>query len=164
MKSVIVYYWLTEAWVQGKGPASMALDKIASGGQTGVDRGALDAALAVGFACGGWCPKERNAEDGPIPGSYPMTLPIGSGYRQRMVKNVVDSDGTAILFNQTLSGGTLYTHDVCRRERKPFIVARSIGGCLAPFTRGERKFAKNWRGTGNRNYGNGRIGECPGVA
>ena len=51
-----------------------------------------------------------------------MTLPIGSGYRQRMVKNVVNSDGTAILFNQTLSGGTLFTHDVCRRERKPFIV------------------------------------------
>ena len=44
----------------------MSLVKIVSGGQTGVDRGALDAALAVGFACGGWCPKDRNAEDGPI--------------------------------------------------------------------------------------------------
>ena len=44
----------------------MSLIKIVSGGQTGVDRGALDAALAAGFACGGWCPKDRNAEDGPI--------------------------------------------------------------------------------------------------
>jgi hypothetical protein len=51
-----------------------------------------------------------------------MTLLTGDGYRQRTVKNVVDSDGTAILFNQSLSGGTLCTHDVCRRERKPFVV------------------------------------------
>jgi hypothetical protein len=100
----------------------MALTRIISGGQSGVDRGALDADLAVGFACGGWCPKDRSAEDGPIPDRYPMTLLAGGGYRQRTVKNVVDSDGTVILFNQTLSGGTLYTHDVCRRERKPFIV------------------------------------------
>ena len=100
----------------------MVLAKIVSGGQTGVDRGALDAALASGFACGGWCPKDRNAEDGPIPDKYPMTLLAGGGYRQRTVMNVLDSDGTAILFNQSLSGGTLYTHDVCRRERKPYIV------------------------------------------
>ena len=100
----------------------MTLTKIMSGGQTGVDRAALDAALAMEFPCGGWCPKDRNAEDGPIPDRYPMTWLVGGGYRQRTVKNVVDSDGTVILFNQTLSGGTLYTHDVCRRERKPFIV------------------------------------------
>ncbi len=43
-------------------------------------------------------------------------------HRQRTVKNVLHSDGTAILFNQSLSGGTLYTHDVCRRERKPYIM------------------------------------------
>jgi hypothetical protein len=51
-----------------------------------------------------------------------MTLLAGGGYRQRTVKNVRDSDGTAILFNQSLSGGTLYTHDVCRHERKPYIM------------------------------------------
>ncbi len=100
----------------------MLLTKIVSGGQTGVDRGALDAALAVAFPCGGWCPKDRDAEDGPIPDRYPMTLLVGGGYRQRTVKNVLDSDGTAILFNELLTGGTLYTHDVCRRERKPYIV------------------------------------------
>src|SRR5271165_821994 len=100
----------------------MSLIKIVSGGQTGVDRGALDAALAAYFPCGGWCPKDRNAEDGPIPDRYPMALLVGGAYRQRTVKNVLDSDGTAILFNQSLSGGTLYTHDVCRRERKPYIV------------------------------------------
>jgi hypothetical protein len=51
-----------------------------------------------------------------------MTLLVSGGYRQRTVKNVVDSDGTAILFSERLSGGTLYTHDACRRERKPFII------------------------------------------
>jgi Circularly permutated YpsA SLOG family len=45
----------------------MTLTKIVSGGQTAVDRGALDAALAAGFPCGGWCPADRRAEDGPIP-------------------------------------------------------------------------------------------------
>jgi len=44
----------------------MALTKIVSRGQTGIDRGALDAALAAGFSCGGWCPADRRAEDGPI--------------------------------------------------------------------------------------------------
>jgi hypothetical protein len=51
-----------------------------------------------------------------------MTLLEGGGYRQRTVKNVLDRDGTAILFVESLKGGTLYTHDVCRREHKPYIV------------------------------------------
>jgi hypothetical protein len=100
----------------------MALTKIISGGQTGVDRGALDAALAVGFPCGGWCPADRKAEDGPIPERYPMSLLTERGDRLRTLKNVQTSDGTAILFNQTLSGGTKLTRDTCIREKKPFIV------------------------------------------
>jgi hypothetical protein len=91
-------------------------------GQTGVDRGALDAALASGFPCGGWCPWDRAAEDGVIPEKYPL-LPIScGGYRQRTLKNVVDSDGTVILFTGQLSGGTKLTRDLCVREKKPFVV------------------------------------------
>jgi hypothetical protein len=56
---------------------------------------------------------------------YPMTSLQGGGYRQRTVNNVLDSDGTAILFYESLTGGTLYTHDVCRREHKPYIVLDS---------------------------------------
>ena len=100
----------------------MPLTKIVSGGQTGVDRGALDAALAAKFPCGGWCPADRRAEDGPIPLRYPMTPLPGSGYRDRTLKNVIDSDGTAILFFGSLTGGTKRTRDICVRQKKPFVV------------------------------------------
>jgi hypothetical protein len=100
----------------------MALVKIVSGGQTGVDRAALDAALAAGFACGGWCPANRSAEDGPIPEKYPMSLLNEGSDRQRTLRNVHDSDGTAILFHHSLTGGTKLTRDLCIREKKPFVV------------------------------------------
>jgi len=100
----------------------MALARIVSGGQSGVDRAALDAALAAAFPCGGWCPPDRGAEDGPIPDRYPMSLMSVGGSRQRILKNVQAGDGTAILFHRELSGGTKLTRDLCIREKKPFIV------------------------------------------
>jgi Circularly permutated YpsA SLOG family len=100
----------------------MALIKIVSGGQTGVDRGALDAALAAKFPCGGWCPSDRRAEDGPIPVRYPLTPLPGGGYRERTRQNVIDSDGTAIVFYESLTGGTLLTRNLCVGAKKPFIV------------------------------------------
>ena len=60
-------------------------------------RGALDAALAAGFPCGGWCPEGRKAEDGPIPDRYPLRELPGAGYRDRTIRNVRDSDATVIL-------------------------------------------------------------------
>ena len=99
--------------------------KIVSGGQTGVDRGALDAALAAQFPCGGWCPEGRQSEDGRIPDNYPLLVLEGSGYRQRTLKNVQDSDGTLILFTESLTGGTKLTRDLCLREQKPFLVVDS---------------------------------------
>jgi hypothetical protein len=102
------------------------IEKIISGGQTGVDRGALDAALASGFPCGGWCPAERVAEDGRIPACYPVQELPGAGYRRRTVQNVRDSDATAILCRGQPSGGTRLTALLCVRERKPVLLIDAV--------------------------------------
>jgi hypothetical protein len=103
----------------------MRLKKIVCGGQTGVDRAALDAALAVGFPCGGWAPGDRMAEDGIIPERYPlMVLPKG-GYRQRTRLNVSDSDGTAILYSELLKGGTRLTRNLSALLKRPYILVNA---------------------------------------
>ncbi len=50
----------------------MALTKIVSGGQDGVDQAALRAAQALGVACGGWCPPGRKCNSGVIPEVFPL--------------------------------------------------------------------------------------------
>ncbi len=97
--------------------------KIVSGGQTGVDRAALDFALANGIAHGGWCPKGGRAEDGRLPEKYNLKETPRRDYRQRTEWNVRDSDGTLIIINRELSGGTLYTLETARRMGKPVMVA-----------------------------------------
>jgi hypothetical protein len=100
----------------------MSATKIVSGGQTGVDRAALDAALETGTDCGGWCPEGRLAEDGTIPLHYPVTELIGAGYPERTLQNVIDSDGTAIICFGSPTGGTEKTLRLCRELKKPFIL------------------------------------------
>jgi hypothetical protein len=100
----------------------MALKKIVSGGQTGVDRAALDAALAVNFPCGGWVTADRMAEDGVIADRYRVVALPKGGYRQRTRLNVSDSDGTAILYNETLKGGTRLTRNLCALLKRPYIL------------------------------------------
>lgn len=96
--------------------------KIVSGGQTGVDRAALDVALALGIPCGGYCPKGRRAEDGPIAAHYPLTETVGPDYPERTARNVRESDGTLILARGAPTGGTALTRDIARREGKPCLV------------------------------------------
>jgi len=96
--------------------------KIISGGQTGVDRGALDAALNSKVSCGGWCPESRKAEDDVIPDVYPVQELKGGGYLERTLKNVLDSDGTVIIYFGSLSGGTEQTHRYCLNNKKPYLL------------------------------------------
>lgn len=103
-------------------PAKLPVTKIVSGGQAGVDRAALDAALALGIPCGGWCPKGRRAEDGVIPAHYPFTETTSKDYRVRTRRNVCDSDGTLILIRGPLSGGTALTRRLAKEMSKPYLV------------------------------------------
>lgn len=96
--------------------------KIISGGQTGVDRAALDVALAHEITCGGWCPKGRMAEGGVIPARYPLTETPSDHYAERTEWNVRDSDGTLILVSGAVQGGTKLTQQMCARHRKPYLV------------------------------------------
>jgi hypothetical protein len=93
--------------------------EIIAGGQTGVDRGALDAALELGAPCGGWCPEGRAAEDGSIPSRYPLQVLPGAGYDERTRRNVEQSDGTLILHFGPLQNGTLLTLGICAELGKP---------------------------------------------
>ncbi len=93
--------------------------KIISGGQTGVDRAALDVAIYLGLEHGGWCPKGRIAEDGVIPKVYQLTEIESYEYSDRTERNVIDSDGTLILFCKEMSGGTLFTNRMAVKHRRP---------------------------------------------
>ena len=87
----------------------MQIVKIISGGQTGADRAALDAAIDCGVAHGGWCPQGRRAEDGPIPEQYHLQETESPSYSLRTRRNVEDSDLTLICSHGPLTGGSLLT-------------------------------------------------------
>ena len=103
-------------------PAGAPIEQIVSGGQTGVDRAALDVASELGIPCGGWCPKGRKAEDGPLPKDYPLTETPSRKYAERTEWNVRDSDGTLILTIGMPIGGTALTRTCAERLGKPCLV------------------------------------------
>ena len=102
--------------------AARLVERIVSGGQTGVDRAALDAALALGVPCGGWCPGGRRAEDGPIAERYPLVETPSAQYAERTRLNVRDSDATLILTRGALTGGTALTADLAGELGRPVLV------------------------------------------
>ncbi|WP_051434750.1 YpsA SLOG family protein [Desulfonatronum lacustre] len=87
-------------------PRTKIFERVALGGQTGADHGDLDAAHALGDECGGWCPKGRLSEVGPIPDKYPEKDWRTKGYPARTKANVPDSDGTLIFCHGKPTGGT----------------------------------------------------------
>src|SRR4029077_6168393 len=93
--------------------------KIVSGGQTGVDRAALDVALKHGIECGGWCPAGRLDEFGRIPDQYPVQELQAGGFTERTLQNVKDSNGTVVIFSGKLGGGTEQTVRFCVELRRP---------------------------------------------
>ena len=98
------------------------IEKIISGGQTGVDRAGLDAALGLGISCGGWCPKGRLAEDGVIDERYPLRETDSADYPVRTEMNVKDSDATFIVTQGPVTEGTAGTLELAKRFKKTHLV------------------------------------------
>ncbi len=100
------------------------LEQIISGGQTGVDQAALDVALELGIPCGGWCPRGRWSEAGPIDEHYPLTESPSADPAERNERNVRDADGTLIIARggvENLTGGTALTHRLAAQQGQPML-------------------------------------------
>ena len=100
----------------------MPLFKVVSGGQAGVDRAALDAAMELGIEVGGWCPRGRWAEDGPIADRYPLSETRSSDVQVRTQRNVETSSATLVLTRGAPIGGTRYTVEIAESMRRPLFV------------------------------------------
>ncbi len=140
----------------------MLPERVVSGGQTGVDRAALDAALEAGIPCGGWAPKGRRAEDGRIPDRYPVREAESSDYVLRTELNVIHSDATLILNRGPLDGGSSATVEFCKDHDKPYCVvqldklsAQEAAGSIARFLEASRPKVLNVAGP--------RESKCPGI-
>ncbi|HEY7840847.1 MAG TPA: putative molybdenum carrier protein [Gammaproteobacteria bacterium] len=115
--------------------SSALLQRIVSGGQTGVDRAALDAAIRHGIAHGGWCPRGRLAEGGTVPDRYALRETNSWDYAERTEKNVLDSNGTLILNSGPLEGGTLLTREFAEEHGRPWLLVDLEAGLDAPAVR-----------------------------
>ena len=99
--------------------------KIVSGGQTGVDRAALDVALKHGIDCSGWCPAGRLDEVGRIPDRYPLRELAQGSFADRTLENVKDSDGTIVIYFDEPRGGTRFTIECCEQLNRPHIIVNA---------------------------------------
>ena len=94
------------------------IQKIISGGQTGVDRAALDAAIKLTIPYDGWIPRGRLAEDGPLPPKYRLKETGSTSYADRTEKNVLEADATLIISRGPLTGGSEYTRDMAVKHQR----------------------------------------------
>ena len=97
------------------------LTKIISGGQTGVDQAGLDVAIALNIPHGGWIPKGRLTEDGPLPEKYHLQEMTTKSYPKRTEKNILDSDATVIISHGNLTGGSALTKKLAQQHSKPWL-------------------------------------------
>ncbi len=134
------------------------LEKVVSGGQSGVDRAVLDVALQLGLPCGGWCPRGRWAEDGPLDARYPLRETPHRRTVQRTLWNMRDSDGTLILARNRPRGGSAVLPRLAGADRPRIMVNPEDGRAPA---RAIRFVTAN--GIGVLNVGGPRESEDPGI-
>lgn len=133
--------------------------KVVSGGQTGVDQGALQAAIELGLGHGGWCPRGRLSEAGPIPACFQLTETDSADYWVRTERNVIDSDATLILFRQEIRGGTGLTERLAIKHRRPH---RCVDLNQAPSAEAVRQWLQALA-IGVLNVAGPRESWCPGI-
>ncbi|MHB1308729.1 MAG: putative molybdenum carrier protein [Limisphaerales bacterium] len=134
---------------------------IYSGGQTGADRAALDWAISENIPHGGWCPKGRKAENGPIPARYQLQETVSTGYADRTERNVMEADATVVFtLQQRLSSGSALTYSLAAMYRKPVLHLHEgtveAGRRLAAFIRQNRVKILNVAGP--------RASSAPGIS
>jgi hypothetical protein len=136
--------------------------KIISGGQTGVDRAALDVALKHGIDCGGWVPAGRLDEFGRIPDYYPVRELGHGGFSERTLQNIKDSDATVIICGDELRGGTKETVQSCIEQKCPHLLIDAAkisperaAELIAEFVRGRKISTLNVAGPRQSELANG---------
>jgi len=143
---------------------SLLLALVRCGGQSGVDRGVLDAVLAcaarTGIGAAGWCPRGRMAEDGLIDARYPLDETPDSDPAQRTEWNVRDADATLILHRGELAGGTALTQQVATRLDKPLLLI----DLRRPVVAAELNAWLQREAVRVLNVAGPRESECPGIA
>ena len=97
---------------------------ICSGGQTGIDRAALDAGMELDLLTVGWCPKNRRAENGNIPEKYTLIETNSPDYWKRTKLNVIESSATLILLpeNKKKCRGSFLTLSYAKKYIKPYLI------------------------------------------
>jgi hypothetical protein len=136
--------------------------KIVSGGQTGADRAALDAALRAGIAHGGWVPRGKKAEDGRIPARYRVREMPSFRYADRTERNVLDSDATLIVSRGPLTGGSRLTLGLARKYRRPCLHVDLDATGMAEAEAKVRSWLEE-NGVGTLNVAGPRASNDPGI-
>ena len=140
----------------------MIVSKIISGGQTGADQAALDVAIRLGIVHGGWIPKGRKTEKGPLAQKYQLHEMATASYAVRSEQNVLDSDGTLIVSKGRLSGGCALTRKFAKKHGRPWIHV----DMEREFLNEAANRIRSWV-VGNKlkvlNVAGPRASECPGI-
>lgn len=137
--------------------------RIVSGGQTGADRGGLDAAIALGVPHGGWCPAGRLAEDGRIPNRYPLVEIPDGGYAERTGRNVADSDGTVLFTYGAPRGGSLLTLQLAQDIGRPLLHIDLAADDDVQAAAGQLRDWVRSHGIATLNVAGSRASEAPGI-